>query len=209
VKYFSRIVVDGVTVDTLMSDTPTITTDLTVNPSSTLVVCGYYAYEKATSKSLEVCKTVDLKALEIQAPSTLVGADTDTLIEWFSANGLTNYDITYALPGSFDPTKLDTIASVTNLVAGETYTYDELAALDFDVVVYDKVIDLYATFVNKSYATPTWYNYAAYVQPAPGAIVTQVDINYTAITPTTGTYKLSELHDFIDQAQTRVKLIIS
>jgi penicillin-binding protein 1A len=209
VKYFSRIVVDGVTVDTLMSDTPLMTTDLTVNPSSTLVVCGYYAYERATSKSLEVCKTVDLKSLEIQAPATLVGADTDTLIEWFSANGLTNYNITYTMPVSFDPTKLDTIASITNLDAGQTYTYDELAALDIDIVVYDKIIDLYATFVNKSYATPTWYNYAQYAQPAPGAIVTQVDVNYTAITPTTGTFKLSELHNFIDQAQTRVKLIIS
>lgn len=209
VKYFSRIVVDGVTVDTLMSDTPTMSVDLTVNPSSTLVVCGYYAYETATTKSVEVCKTVDLKALEIKAPNTLVGADTNTLLEWFSSNGLTNYNISYTLPETFDPNKLDTIASITNLVAGQSYTYDELTAMTFDIVVYDKVIDLYATFVNKSYATPTWYNYAQYAQPTAGAVVTRVDVNYTTITPSTGVYMLSQLHDLIDQAQTRVKLFTS
>jgi hypothetical protein len=110
------------------------------------------------------------------------------------------------MPESFDPNKLDTIASITSLTAGQTYTYDALAALDIDIVVYDKIIDLYATFVNKSYATPTWYDYAQYAQPTAGSIVTRVDINYATITPSTGIYKLSQLHDLIDQAQTRVKL---
>jgi penicillin-binding protein 1A len=207
VRYFSRIVVDGVTVDTLMSASPILEVDLSVNPSNSLVVCGYYAYEKAITKSVEVCKTVDLKALEIQAPTTLVDEDIDTLVEWFTSNGLTNYTISYTLPSTFDDTKLGKIASVTNLVAGQSYSYDDLVALNIDVVVYDKVIDLFSTFVNKSYATPTWYDYAQYLQPSAGAIVTSVEVNYTPITSATGVYMLSELHDLIAQVQGRVRLL--
>ena len=209
VRYFSRIVVDGVTVDTLMSNTPIMEVDLSVNPSNSLVVCGYYAYEKATTRSMEVCKTVDLQNLQIKAPNTLVNQDIDTLMEWFSANGLTNYNITYTLPETFDATKLGKIASVTNLTPGQTYTYEELTAQTINVTVYDKVIDLYATFVNKSYAKPSWYDYATFDQPAPGAIVTSVEVNYTPITSSTGVYMLSDLHDLIAQAVTRVRLKIT
>ena len=145
--------------------------------------------------------------MSITAPSTLNGATITSLEDWFSINGLTDYSITYQMPPTTDPAKLGTIASITNLNAGETYTDNQLKNKHFDIVVYDKVINLYADFVNKSFVTPSYYDYIPFAKPAEGTPITSININYVPIDSATGTYKLSELYKIFQTSSTRIHFI--
>jgi len=204
VRYFARITVDGVTVDTLSSSTPILQTNLTVTPSNTTIICGYYGYQTATAHSKEKCETLDFNNINITAPSTLAGSTIASLEEWLSINGLSDYTITYKLPTSTDPEKLGTVASITNLVEGETYNYNQLSARHFDIVVYDKVINLYTEFMNKSYSTPDYYPYLLYTEPAPGSVVTSIKLNHNPIDDMTPTILLSELYDAVQASTTNL-----
>lgn len=193
VKYFARIVVDGLTVDTISGSNPILETDLSVNPSNVVTVCGYYGYETAPTHSAEICQDLDLSSLSITAPSTLTGATLTSLQDWLSINGLTDYTISYTMPATTDPAKLGTIVSVSNLNPGETYTYNQLKTKHFDIIVYDKVVNLYSEFMNKAYATPDYYAYLNYTQPAIGTTITQIKLNYELVTANTPAIMLSEL----------------
>ncbi len=204
VKYFARITVDGVTVDTISSSSPIMSTSLTITPSNTTVVCGYYGYETAATHSKEKCETLDFNNINVTAPAKLAGSTLTSLEEWLSINGLSDYTITYKLPTTTDPTKLGTVASITNLNEGETYKYNQLSTKHFDIVVYDKVINLYTEFINKSYSTPDYYPYLLYTQPAPGAVVTSIKLNHTAVDATTPTITLSDLYDAVQASTTNL-----
>jgi len=204
IKYFARISVDGTTVDTITSSSPIIETDLSITPANEVIVCGYFGYETAPNHSAEICQTLDLNNMSITAPTTLTGAKIDDVLSWLSINGLTDYSITYQLPPTTDGTKLGTIASITNLNEGETYTYNQLSNKHFDIVVYDKVIDLYNGFVNKPFVTPSYYDYIPFAKPAEGITITSILIDYNTVDATTPPYMLSELYRLFQISTTRI-----
>ncbi len=205
VKYTARISVDGVTVDTIQSSVPIIETDLSITPSNTVIVCGYYGYENASVHSTEICQTLDFKDMTIQSPTVLEGSTIESLEEWFSINGISDYSISYQLPPTTQPAKLGTIASITNLVPNQTYTYDQISALHFDIVVYDQNINLYTEFIGKPYARPAYFDYLNFIEPAVGVNVDTITVNYFNVTDINSTFKLSDLYDAVQANPARLK----
>lgn len=204
IKYFARIVVDGTTVDTITSSSPILEMDLSITPANEVMVCGYFGYESAPTHSSEICQNIDLNNMTITAPATLTGANINDIVDWLSINALTDYTITYTLPATTDPAKLGTIAQISNLNPGETYTYNQLSNKHFDIVVYDKVIDLYAEFVDKPFVTPSYYDYIPFTKPAESTTITSILINYVALESTSPAFKLSELYTIFQTSTTRI-----
>jgi hypothetical protein len=180
-------------------------TDIDITPANSVLVCSYYGYETALEHSAEICEPVDFANMSVTSPSTTTGSTIASLEAWFALNGLTNYTITYQMPLSTDPSKLGTVASITNLNASTTYTYDQLSALHFDIVVYDKQINLFSDFIGKAYARPSYYDYLNYTEPTIGATVNTITVNYFQVDGTNSTFKLSELYNAVQLSSTRLK----
>jgi hypothetical protein len=205
IQYHARIVVDGVTVSTLNSATAIMETDLDITPANSVLVCSYYGYETAPDHSAEICEPVNFANMSVTSPSITTGGSISSLEAWLALNGLTNYTITYQMPPTTDPTKLGTVASITNLNVDTTYTYDQLNALHFDIVVYDKTINLFSDFIGNAYARPSYYDYLNYTEPLIGATVNTITVNYFQVDATNSTFKLSELYNAIQLSSTRLK----
>jgi len=205
VQYHARIVVDDVTVSTLNSATAIMETDLDITPANNVLVCSYYGYETALDHSAEICEPINFANMSVTSPAQTTGSTISSLETWLALNGLTNYTITYQMPISTDPTKLGTIASISNLNPATIYTYDQLSALHFDIVVYDKEINLFSDFIGNAYARPTYYDYLNYTEPLIGATVNTITVNYFQVDGTNSTFKLSELYHAIQLSSTRLK----
>ena len=55
IRYKARVMQDGTQIADITSDTETHNEGISLNPGSTIQVCGYYAYESGTSASNEIC----------------------------------------------------------------------------------------------------------------------------------------------------------
>ncbi len=205
VQYHARIVVDGVTYDTLSSSGPIMETDLTITPTNAVTICGYYGYETAANHSAEICQPLDFKNMTITSPSTLTGSTIGSIEEWLTVNGFNDYTITYALPPVTNPGKLGTIASISNLTPNTVYTFGQLSTTHFDIVVYDKVINLYSDFIDKPYARPSYYDYLNYTEPVVGTNVSTITVNTNPVTALNSTFKLSELYKAVQTSLDRLK----
>jgi len=205
VQYHARIVVDGTTVNTLHSSTSMMETDLDITPANSVLVCSYFGYETALDHSAEICEPLNFASMTVTSPTTTSGSTITALEAWFAQNGLTDYTITYQMPLSTDPTKLGTVASITNLNPNTSYTFDQLSALHFDIVVYDKVINLNSDFIGKAYARPIYYDYLNYTEPTIGTTVDTITVNYIQVDGTNSTFKLSELYNAVQLSSTRLK----
>jgi penicillin-binding protein 1A len=204
VQYFARIVVDGVTINTLSSSSPIMETDLDITPANSVIVCSYYGYQTASDHSQEICEPISFANMNITSPITITGNTVTSLEAWFALNGLTNYTITYQMPLITEPAKLGTVASISNLNANTTYTYEQLSTLHFDIVVYDKEINLYSEFIGKAYARPTYYDYLNFTEPSIGSIVNTITVNYFQVDGINSTFKLSELYQAVQLSSTRL-----
>jgi penicillin-binding protein 1A len=204
VQYHARIVVDGVTITTLNSSTPIMEIDLDVTPVNSILVCSYYGYETATDHSAELCEPINFANMNITSPSTTIGNTITSLEAWLSFNGLNNYTITYQMPLTTDPLKLGTVASISNLNANTTYTFDQLRNLHFDIVVYDKEINLFSDFIGKTYIRPSYYDYLNYDETGINATVNTITVNYFQVDGTNSTFKLSELYNAVQLSSTRL-----
>ena len=191
VKYKLKITIDGSVVQELQSDSPSITTSLTIADTSTVVACGYYGYEFTSYNSTELCQTLKMSDLYLTIPD-FAGKTLQEFQSFMSANGLTHsYTESFPSDNSASLSQIGKISTVTSNASSSSIEKAKLSQYNFVANIIDKNINLINDFVGKNADTRPFY---CSLIPCNGPVAGTIDtVKYGSTQATNTNIKLSTI----------------
>ena len=149
VRYFVSVSVNGGTPSLALSSSNTIdvSVDIPSSGTTTLNVCGFYAFENATDiRSNQICKTIDAGEATVSVP-TFTGGALATFISWIGSYNLKTPKLTMT-----DPSTKSQIGIITDIIPdieGQSLKSSDLKKITFEAVYYDKTVS-FAPIIGKT-----------------------------------------------------------
>lgn len=191
VKYKLKITIDGSVVQELQSDSPSISTSLSIADTATVVACGYYGYEFTSYNSSELCQTLKMSDLYLTIPD-FAGKTLQEFQSFMSANGLTHsYTESFPSDNSASLTQIGKISTVTSNASSSSIEKAKLSQYNFVANIIDKNINLINDFVGKNADTRPFY---CSLIPCNGPVAGTIDtVKYGTTSATNTNIKLSTI----------------